>query len=110
MDLDYAMIGRRIAKRRKAVKLKQSELSEMVEISNTYMSNIERAKSIPSTEIIMRLAEILNTTPDEFLVGTARFEDQRWRTISERLRGMSDGQLDIIENFITWVAERMGHL
>ena len=68
MDLDYAMIGRRIAKRRKAVKLKQSELSEMVEISNTYMSNIERAKSIPSTEVIMRLAAALDTTPDEFIV------------------------------------------
>ncbi len=110
MNLDYAEIGRRIARRRRMLDITQEMLAEWAEISPQYVSNIERAKSIPSTEVIMRLAEILNTTPDEFLVGTARFEDQRWRTISERLRGMSDGQLDMIENFITWVAERMGHL
>ena len=110
MNLDYAEIGRRIARRRRMLDITQEMLAEWAEISPQYVSNIERAKSIPSTEVIMRLAEILNTTPDEFLVGTARFEDQRWRTISERLRGMSDGQLDMIGNFITWVAERMGHL
>lgn len=110
MELDYTEIGRRIARRRRKLKLTQAQVSEKADISEKYMSNIECAKSIPSTEVVMRLAITLNTTPDEFLVGTARFEDQRWRTISERLRGMSDGQLDMIENFITWVAERMGHL
>ena len=54
----------------------------------------------------MRLAIALDTTPDEFLVGTARYEDQRWRTVAERLRGMSDAQLDLMEDFAAWVLER----
>ena len=106
MNLDYAEIGRRIARRRRMLDITQEMLAEWAEISPQYVSNIERAKSIPSTEIIMRLAEILNTTPDEFLVGTARFEDQRWRTVAERLRGMSDAQLDLMEDFAAWVLER----
>lgn len=56
MELDYTEIGKRIAKRRKELGLRQAQLSEMVDISDPYLSNIERAVSIPSTEVIMRLA------------------------------------------------------
>lgn len=110
MKLDYTEIGRRIACRRKQLNLTQEYLAEVVEVTPQYISHIECARSIPSTEVVMRLAIALETTPDEFLVGTVRYKDQRWRNISERLQGMSDGQLDLIENFVIWVAERMGHL
>ena len=40
MELDYKQIGRRIAKRRKKLNLKQAEVSERADISNTYMSKI----------------------------------------------------------------------
>ena len=106
MKLDYKEIGKRIARRRKKLDITQEMLAEWVDISPKYVSNIERAKSIPSTEVIMRLALVLDTTPDEFLVGTARYEDQRWRTVAERLRGMSDAQLDLMEDFAAWVLER----
>ena len=49
MELDYTEIGKRIAKRRKELGLRQAQLSEMVDISDPYLSNIERAVSIPST-------------------------------------------------------------
>lgn len=106
MKLEDKEIGKRIARRRKKLDITQEMLAEWVDISPQYVSNIERAKSIPSTEVIMRLALVLDTTPDEFLVGTARYEDQRWRTVAERLRGMSDAQLDLMEDFAAWVLER----
>ena len=106
MKLDYKEIGKRIARRRKKLDITQEMLAEWVDISPQYVSNIERANSIPSTEVFMRLALVLDTTPDEFLVGTARYEDQRWRTVAERLRGMSDAQLDLMEDFAAWVLER----
>lgn len=77
MNLDYKEIGRRIARRRKQLGLKQAAVEEMAEIGYKYLSSIERGLSIPSTEVVMRLAAALETTPDEFLVGTARQEDQR---------------------------------
>ena len=56
MELDYKAIGTRIAQRRKQLGLKQSEVEEAADIGFKYLSNIERGISIPSTEVIMRLA------------------------------------------------------
>ena len=83
MELDYKAIGTRIAQRRKQLGLKQSEVEEAADIGFKYLSNIERGISIPSTEVIMRLALALDTTPDEFLVGTARQGEEGWKDIAE---------------------------
>ena len=77
MGLDYEEIGKRIARRRKELGKRQSEVEDAADIGYKYLSNIERGISIPSTEVIMRLAAALDTTPDEFLVGTARHEGDR---------------------------------
>lgn len=106
MELDYGLIGRRIARRRNHLKLTQAEVAERADLSNQYLSNIERATSIPSTEVIMRLALALDTTPDEFLVGTARPQGEEWKQVAERLRGMSPGQLDLAASFLDWLETR----
>ena len=51
MNLDYTEIGRRIARRRKILNLTQAKTEERAEIGYGYLTNIERAISIPSTEI-----------------------------------------------------------
>lgn len=66
MKLDYKEIGRRIAHRRKQLGLKQATVEEMADIGEKYLSCIERATSTPSTEVLMRLAIALDTTPDDF--------------------------------------------
>ncbi len=106
MTLNYQEIGQRIARCRKKAGLTQAALSEKVDISPTYMSSIERAVSIPSTEVIMRLAIALDTTPDEFLVGTARHEDAAWRDVAEALRPLTPGQLRLAERFLHWVVQQ----
>ena len=104
--LDYTEIGKRIARRRHQMKLTQEKVAERAEIGHKYLSSIERAKSIPSTEVIMRLALALDTTPDEFLVGTARHEDEAWRDVAEGLRTLTPGQLELTRNFIRWAAQQ----
>lgn len=106
MELDYKAIGTRIAQRRKQLGLKQSEVEEAADIGFKYLSNIERGISIPSTEVIMRLALALDTTPDEFLVGTARQGEDGWKDIAELLRPMKGKQLDLAKNFLTWLSEQ----
>lgn len=106
MELDYKAIGTRIAQRRKQLGLKQSEIEEAADIGFKYLSNIERGISIPSTEVIMRLALALDTTPDEFLVGTARQGEEGWKDIAELLRPMKGKQLDLAKNFLTWLSEQ----
>lgn len=107
MELDYKEIGKRIARRRKELGLTQSELSEKTDISNTYMSSIERAVSIPSTEVIMRLALALDTTPDEFLIGTAKIRNEdKWRAAADLLRGLEPWQLELAYSFLSWLREQ----
>ena len=106
MELDYKAIGARIAQRRKQLGLKQSEVEEAADIGFKYLSNIERGISIPSTEVIMRLTLALDTTPDEFLVGTAKQGDEGWKDIAELLRPMKGKQLDLAKNFLTWLSEQ----
>lgn len=106
MKLDYVEIGRRIARRRRHLGLKQSQVEERAEIGYKYLSVIERGGSIPSTEVVMRLAAALETTPDEFLVGTARYGEERWRDVAEGLRPLSPKQLELAERFIAWVSDQ----
>ena len=103
MELDYTVIGKNIARRRKKLGLKQAEVEEMADIGQKYLTNIERAVSIPSIEVVMRLAAALDTTPDEFLVGAARNENEVWRSVAELLRKMDGKQLDLARSFLTWL-------
>lgn len=106
MALDYNEIGRRIARRRKQLGLKQSEVEEKADLSYKYLSNIERSISIPSIEVIMRLAVALDTTPDEFLVGTFRYDDEEWKNIAEMLRNFDQKKLSLANSFLTWLSEQ----
>ena len=106
MDLDYSEIGKRIAQRRKELGLKQTEVCERAEINDKYLSCIERATSIPSLEVVMRLALALDTTPDTFLTGSVRFEDDQWRDVAEMLRGMSPTKLSLAKNFLSWLVDQ----
>lgn len=106
MELDYSEIGRRVARRRKELGLRQVEVCERAGINDKYLSCIERATSIPSLEVIMKLALALDTTPDEFLTGSIRYEGDEWRNVAELMRGMSSGQLQLAKSFLTWLSEQ----
>ena len=106
MELDYHMIGRRVARRRKQLSLTQARVAEICGISEQYLSNIDRAASIPSTEVVMRLSLALDTTPDAFLVGTARPAGEEWRGVAELLRGMTPRKLELARSFLTWLSDQ----
>ena len=106
MTLDYTEIGKRIARRRTELGLKQSEVEEKADLGYKYLSNIERSISIPSVEVIMRLAVALDTTPDEFLIGTLSHDNQEWKNISEMLRPMNAKQLSLAKSFLTWLSNQ----
>ena len=70
MYTDYRELGKRIAKRRRQLGLRQMQVNEMAGLSDKYLSNIERAVSVPSIDVLMKLCAVLKTTPDELLLGT----------------------------------------
>jgi len=106
MELDYSQIGKRIARRRKELGLKQAEVCERAGINDKYLSCIERATSIPSLEVVMRLALALDTTPDTFLTGSIRFENDQWRDVAEMLRNMNATKLSLARSFLAWLSDQ----
>lgn len=105
MELDYKEIGKRIARRRKQLGLKQFQVEERADIGYKYLSSIERAISIPSTEVIMKLAAALDTTPDAFLVGSSKSPGEEWKAVADKLRPLDGRKLDLVSSFIDWLTE-----
>lgn len=106
MNIDYRQIGQRISKRRHELHLKQSEVEEKAEIGYKYLSNIERGISIPSVEVVMKLAKALDTTPDTFLVGSCKDNDDDWKNVSVILKNLNKEQLATAKCFLLWLSEQ----
>lgn len=75
MYVDYKELGKRIAKRRRELGLKQYQVSEKAGLSDKYISCIETAKSIPSIDVLMRICDALEITPDNLLLGAVSSTD-----------------------------------
>ena len=106
MYTDYKELGKRIARRRKQLGLKQSEVNEMAGLSDKYLSNIERAVSIPSIDVLMKLCDVLKTTPDHLLLGTSSSPNSKvnYLHVHNLLSRLDDKQIQLAIGFIEWIA------
>ena len=96
MDLKE-MIGSRIQEIRNKKGITQDQLSEKVGISAKYLSSIERGKENPTLNTILKLAQSLDVTPDEFFIHL-EIEDpaKRKSMINELLDEADEDQLKLI--------------
>ena len=69
MTIDYGNIGERIRYNRLKNKMSQERLAELANLSNVFISYIERGERIPSLEAIINIANALNVSADELLAG-----------------------------------------
>ena len=71
---DMQTIGKRLAEIRKSKKFKQTELAEMLNVSQQVISIIERGVTAPDIEQLKKFAAIYNISLDQ-LVGREFFGD-----------------------------------
>ena len=62
--MDKNILGSRICSARKEKKLTQEALAEKVDISLTYMGEIERGEKYPSMNVFIKLVEVLDVSAD----------------------------------------------
>ena len=67
--MNYELLGEHIRKRRKEKKLTLEQLAERLEVSTTFIGQIERAKGIPSLETLVKIANVLEISTDSLLFG-----------------------------------------
>lgn len=107
MELNYTGIGLRIAKRRVQMGLKQNTLAERLDISNNYLSSIERGKEKPSLEVIVNICNALRITPDYLLMGNM-YSNNVPQNIVDGLRLCTEDDLSLLSAMIDHMVARQG--
>ncbi len=67
MKLDFYTVGQRIRRLRRRKKLSQAKLSEMVDVSPTYISHLENGMKFMTVETLIALANALGVSTDAIL-------------------------------------------
>ena len=99
--MDLKAIGTRIKEAREAKGFTQEQLAEIVGLSSTHMSVIERGVKAPKLETFIKIANALNVTSDSLLLDVLDNSLQIAATeLSEQLKHLPPkGQRKILKAF-----------
>ena len=75
MQIDYRLLGRRVAEFRRRRKLTQAQLAEKAGVTTQFISQIETAKYRPGLQTLVDLAMALEVSIDDLLIGN-QYEDE----------------------------------
>ena len=67
--MNYELLGKQIRKQRKLKNYTLEQLAERLEVSTTFIGQIERAKGVPSLETLVKIANVLEVSTDSLLFG-----------------------------------------
>lgn len=67
--MNYELLGKHIRVQRKSKKYTLEQLAEKLDVSTTFIGQIERAKGIPSLETLVKIANVLEVSTDSLLFG-----------------------------------------
>lgn len=57
------LLGRKIKEARKAKKISQEKLAEILDIHVTYVSQLERGEKAPALDTLLRISKVLEVSP-----------------------------------------------
>lgn len=84
--VDFKSLGHNLRKNRVEAALSQDELAELCGCCGSYIGKIENGKALPSLEMIVKIANVLNTTVDTLLMGAPqKTETAMMRDMEERI-------------------------
>ncbi|MFC5404335.1 helix-turn-helix domain-containing protein [Cohnella soli] len=106
MGFDNGMIGMRIKKAREGKGLTQEALAEHLEVSNAYVSKIERGKTALNLDTLSKITMLLEQTSDYILTGAdTSSADYMRNEIVEMLQGCSAEKIKLIAQIIKPIIE-----
>lgn len=99
--VDFRIVGNKIQKYRLENNLTQEELAELINSSQTYLSEVEAGKHRLFFDTVVAIARALNISVDKLI---ADFEDSNnestLQEILNEIRGMSAKQLELLQDNI----------
>ena len=99
--MDLTRIGKNVKYYRAKAGFTQSELAEMVDLTNTHISHIETGDGTMSLDSLIEIAGALNTTPDFLLFGNMKTTLNRTAQIfMEKAKDFSQEEIECIFDII----------
>ncbi len=100
--MDKHTMGTRIREARKRLHLTQDNLAEKLDVSLTYISEIERGLKMPSMQLFIKLVEILDVSADYLLRDTVSTRNlygdkqigRKWERLTPRQRVALEALID----------------
>jgi transcriptional regulator with XRE-family HTH domain len=108
--MDYNSLGQRIKEERLGLNLTQEQLAESIEISNSYMGQIERGERSLTLDTLVRLANRLGVTIDYLLQEYVSLDNDNFiNQIKQIVQGRNSKQkqmaLDVLKVMFSHVDE-----
>ena len=104
--MDMIAIGSKIKEARERAHLTQEELAEIIDISPTHMSVIERGVKTPKLDTFVKIVNALNLSADALLLdGMDQVNDSIVAELSVRLGRLTDENQNRILNAIRALTE-----
>ena len=104
--MDMVAIGSKIKEARERAHLTQEELAEIIDISPTHMSVIERGVKTPKLDTFVKIVKALNLSADALLLdGMDQVNDSIVAELSVRLGRLTDENQNRILNAIRALTE-----
>ena len=104
--MDMIAIGSKIKEARERAHLTQEELAEIIDISPTHMSVIERGVKTPKLDTFVKSVKALNLSADALLLdGMDQVNDSIVAELAVRLGRLSDEERNRILNAVRALTE-----
>ena len=107
MYINKKLIGQKIKEYRKKNKLTQSELAEMVDLSDKHIGRIEAGRYLPNFLSFLRILEVLNIDFSEFGLNTNRISDKNRQELLEIIYSATDKEINLYLKLIKTLKEEV---
>ena len=99
--VNFALIGKRIQKKRKLINKTQENLAEYLDVSVGYVSLMERGKTKISLETLAKIAEFLNCPISELVenISTTSKNYMEYE-INEKIHFLNNEEKELLYSFI----------
>ncbi len=107
MALNYGIIGVRLKQARLDKKITQEKLAELIDVSVTYISRIERGSTNISLKRLSEICDILGVSEGEILTGTYKTSPSYMtKEFNNLLKSCPPEKIDLIYSIAEVVAKK----
>ena len=96
-------IGKRIRAEREKKGWSREAFAERLNMSSSFVYDLEHGKSGPSTETLIALSNVLDVTVDTLLFGPGHRED--YTNITRHLKNLPPATLELVEEIVCAVVK-----